>query len=427
MKARRSALFGVPALALAALAWPLPERFEPSRGPAAELEPFEGSLAEARGLARDRNVPLFVLWIFEPEPWDPKDHHDIDGLRRALFSVPALGAGLERAVVLLGCNRLHPAEEIEVAAGAGKERRKRCSSFRTTSCSAHQRCFDELYSTFNAQGALRSPFVLVETPAGEFAQRVDDGSAPKISALVEALEQVRAKAGPGLSPAEHRRVLLEASRARAAVERRALGEAWSAHQAVLSIPQSTGYAEEARAGQQALLAAFDGERASAEQAIAGGQVVEGYRQLVDLSSRAQGMPGEKELAQALKKLEQVKTTRPAIEAYKRESAAQVLLGEIEALMRTGDERKAAPKMRGLLKRYGDTAAALTARLRWPQLASGRRWRRRRAGLPSRKRHKRGNASRTLSPPTSRSRRSSSLRRVSHTAIDSPRPPRTLPV
>ncbi len=331
-----------------------------------ELESFEGSLCEARALARDRNVPLVVVWVFESEPWDPKDHHDIDGLRRALFSEEAFTQSLERAVVLLACNRLHSVEEIEIVVGQGKEQRKRCSSYRTTSCNAHQRAFDELYSSFNADGALRSPFVLVETPAGARATRVDDGSAPKTSALIEVLEKVRAQAGPGLTPVEHRQVLQQGSRARAAADRRALGEAWSAYQAVLAIPQNTRYAEEARAGQQAALAALQREFDSAEQAIAGGQVVDGYRRLVDLALRAAGTPRDKELAQAIRKLEQGKTTRAAIETYKRESAAEALLNEIEALMREGDERKATPKLRALLTRYGDTAAAATARERWPQ-------------------------------------------------------------
>src|SRR5690349_16017282 len=79
---------------------PAQQKGKPERA-LAPPPPYQGSLAEARALAADRNVPLLVVAIFEDDAWDPKVQHDQVGLTRDLLEGRDLAEVLQRAVVLL--------------------------------------------------------------------------------------------------------------------------------------------------------------------------------------------------------------------------------------------------------------------------------------------------------------------------------------
>ena len=336
----------------------------------APTTPFQGTLAEARSLAADRNVPLLCAVIYEDDAWDPQAHHDQVELREALLEDRELAAVLERAIVALGCNRIHPLETVEVGQGDQKRTVRRCPSFHTDSCSAHQRLFEDAYAAWNTDGALVSPHVVLLAPDGEISMRRSDGSSPTAKELRAAVDRAQKAAGPGLTAAEHSQVLGLCADGRTAAERKLPGSAWRAWNGVLAITQNTCFAQEARAGSDSALKTLETLRDEALAEVAQGRPVEGYRLLSDLLEAAAGTPLERDLGKLVRALEADKQHHDAIHAYKREREAEASMAEIEALLSAGDERRAGAKLRGMLRRYAGTAAATRARARWPELAGG---------------------------------------------------------
>lgn len=355
------------ALALAAGAGPgLCPQKRGARAPEVPLQPFEGRLEEARELARARNVPLVEVWVFETEPWDPKVHHDIEGLRATLTADADLARRLERAVVVLACNRVHPSEEVEEGSGDARATRVRCSAYHTTGCTPHQRLFEEIFGGHNVDGVLRSPFVRVTRPDGEENARWDDGSTPSKDALLKGFELAAAAAGAGMTSAEHLEVRQLAASAEAAALAGRAGEAWRDWNALVAINADAPLGKRGLEQRTAALAVLEQRRTAARSALAAGQGVAAWELLHALAASSRGTPLERDVARELKKLESSKEHRAEIARRKQELAAEALVNEIDALLRAGDERGAKKRLQRLFKRYGETSAAATARERWPQ-------------------------------------------------------------
>jgi hypothetical protein len=332
--------------------------------------PFQGSLAQARALATDRNVPLLVVAIFEDEAWDPKVHHDQAGLTRELLAGRDLAEVLQRAIVVLGCNRPHELETIEVVSGETRSTVRRCPAYHTDSCTVHQHLFEDVYAAWNKDGSLVSPHVVQIAPSGEVTVLRDNGSTPTATELLHDLQKAQKAAGEGLTAEEHAKVQQLAATARAAVETGKQGSAWRAWNEMQPIAHASRYAEMARQGTAAALAALETARSQAQAEIDAGRAVPAYEALEALAKDWAGTPRERELAVRLRELEMDKQHRAAIHAFKREREAEALVAEIEALLASGDKRRASAKLRGLLKAYADCPASERARQRWPELAGG---------------------------------------------------------
>src|SRR5262245_20555272 len=148
---RRGRVVGASCLATCVLAVGSPALAQ-ARKPERALTPpppFQGSLAEARALAADRNVPLLVVAVFEDEAWDPKVQHDQVDLIHDLLEGRELADVLQRAVVVLGCNRPHELETIEVVSGETRTKVRRCPTYHTDSCTVHQHLFEAVYAAWN--------------------------------------------------------------------------------------------------------------------------------------------------------------------------------------------------------------------------------------------------------------------------------------
>jgi hypothetical protein len=133
--------------------------------------PFEGRLAQARELALERNVPTLIATFFEGEDWSPQEHHDEVGLRRELFEEREWAANLERAILLLACNRVHARERVVVERDGKSLEVERCATFRSGDCASHQRLFEDVFGAWQDNGELRTPFVLVLRPDGSIEGR----------------------------------------------------------------------------------------------------------------------------------------------------------------------------------------------------------------------------------------------------------------
>jgi hypothetical protein len=331
------------------------------------VAPFQGRLAEATALAKERNVPLLTVAFFEDEAWTAKDHHDEDGLRRALLEEREWAQALERGLLVLASNRVHELETVVTEEQGQRLETKRCRFYRTPSCSVHQLLFEDVYSAYNEDGALVTPFILLQDPGGQVQQRWSDSHTPPRATLLAAFEAVRKKAGAGLNADEYRRILSATAGARSADQRGDAGAAWRAWAEVLSISQTTPHAEQARAAQPKALAALEAARAAAQSEVEAGRPVEGYKRLAALCEGAKQTPLERELAKSLRALESDKQHRAAIEAYKREVAAQALLDQAAELLGAGEERQARACVQQLLRKFADTPAAASARERYPGL------------------------------------------------------------
>lgn len=329
--------------------------------------PFEGRLAQARELALERNVPILIATFYEGEDWSPKEHHDEVGLRRELFEDKEWAAQLERAILLLACNRVHERERVVVERDGQTVEVERCASMRSGDCASHQRLFEDVFGTWQDNGELRTPFVVVLRPDGTVENRWSDGHVPKREAILGALEAVRKAVGTGLDERELILVRSLEADARAAEARGVHGAAWRAWRALLETSQTTPASARARLGSAAAEQAVAQRRDAARAALDAGDAIAAWTALHGLVEECAQLPIQRELAAELRALENAPAHKAVLRAHARELEAAALLAEIDALVRQGDERKARARAAKLLRGLGDTRAAAEARARHPDL------------------------------------------------------------
>lgn len=329
--------------------------------------PFEGRLAQARDLAVERNVPLLVAAFHEGDDWTAQEHHDEVGLRRELFEGSEWAAALERGILLLACNRVHERERAVVERDGKKIEVERCAAFRTGDCATHQRLFEDVFNTWQEDGEMRTPFLLVLRPDGKVEGRWSDGHVPKREALLGALELVRKAVGAGLDERELVTVRGLEADASAAAALGAHGTAWRAWRELLALSQTTPAAARARTGSAAAEQAVAERRRAAQATLEAGDAIAAWTALRGLVDECAQLPIQRELAAELRALENAPAHKSVLRAHARELEAAAILAEIDTLVREGEERKARARAGKLLRGFGDTRAAAEVRERHPSL------------------------------------------------------------
>jgi hypothetical protein len=333
-----------------------------SKAPKARLQTYPGTLEEAQVSAYDRNVPLVVIAILEDEA------DDVIAFREEVLSNRDLATASQLAVLLLTNNGLHPTTTIREEVDGTTVEREVCSIYRTGSCGAHQKVFDQVYNAFHVDGELILPFVSILTPERQVHDTFADGSAPNLGEVLKSYEGARRKAGEGLTLQGLAEVRAHLARGAQEIEAADWPDAWRAYAKVLEITQETRYADEARAQQKTALGGLETKRDTALARLEAGEVAAGYGALLELSLAVVGTPLEDELPKLLKKLERDKRFKEEIAVLKKEHEARLYLEEAERLFRAGEDKKAAAKVRQLHRKYAGTKAAELAKERWPDLA-----------------------------------------------------------
>lgn len=363
---RTSALRGAWAGALlCAVAVPLPaQRHKAPEGPR-ELVAFEGSLADARAAALERNLPVFLFLFLEGEAQN-------DEWQRQVFGSAELAAHSDEFLTLVGNDGQHARAPVEVGRDAsGKPvTRELCGRYHTPTCKQHQELLDAAWLEFPIGGSLRLPQLIVLGPDGKLHQRIDTGNPIPPDRILRALDGAVAKFGPGLTIAELARVRAAQDRARAAGKEAHHGSAWKAWQEVLELTSAERYAAPAREGQAAALAAMAEQTHELDRMVAEQHVLEAYKKALGYRDDWADTPTAAGLAKWIRKLEKGKATRDAIEAYRRELEASARYDEAMELFRQGKESKGERILKLLLRKYADTPTGKRVAEEYPALVSG---------------------------------------------------------
>jgi hypothetical protein len=338
-----------------------------AKAPPVAPTPFGGRLAAAQELAVERNVPILVAAFYEGEEWTPEGHHDEVGMRRELFEQREWTTALERGVLVLACNSVHPSERVKLEVDGVQVESARCSAYRTPDCSAHQRLFEDVFNLWHDDGEMVTPFVVVLRPDGQVAWRWSDPHTPKREDLQGAFEAARKAIGAGLDERELVLVRGHEADARAAAARGEDGAAWRAWNALLALSQTTPAAARAREGAAAAGGRVAQRREAARATLAAGDAIAAWTALSELTAECAELPIHKELTGELRALENDPAHKPALRAHARELEAAGILAEIDALVREGELRKARGRCAKLLRGFGDTRAAAQARERHANL------------------------------------------------------------
>lgn len=326
----------------------------------ARLEPFLGTLEDARKEAKERNVPVVVFVVLDGEPQNRE-------FSERIVPDPEVAAVCTQTVVLLSNNGEHPSKQVEEVVDGKKTTREVCSVFGVPKCDDHRRLWDPVFLAWNDKGELKCPQVIVVAPDGQLKKRVRPGEVPSVQNVTTAVDAVKTEAGPGLT-----REQLALVKARLADGARQIdsdpADAWRSFQVVLATNDKVSWAAQAREGQAKALELLGAEREAAAARIADGGVVAGYGALVMLAERCKGLPIEKDLKKQIDKVESDKATKEVIAKYKRELAAEALWTEARELESQGQDKKAETRIRTLLRKFGDTPAGERARKTWPDIA-----------------------------------------------------------
>jgi hypothetical protein len=332
-----------------------------SKAPKDRLETYAGSLTDAQTSAFDRNVPLIVIAILEDEA------DDVTAFRENVLSDKTLAKSSKLAVVLLTNNGLHPTTTIRETVDGAEVEREVCAVYKTGSCSAHQKVFDEVYNAFHVDGELILPFVSILTPDRKVHETFADGSAPSLGSVASSYNDARRKAGEGLTIQGLAEVRAHLTRGEQQIASRSWGDAWRTYARVLVVTTKTRYADKARAQQTQALGGLEAVRDGALAKLEAGEVAAGYGELVTVNATAAETPLEEELSKLIKTVERDKRFKDEIAGLKKEYEATALLEEAERLFRASDDKKATAKVRQIFRKYAGTKAATLAAERWPDL------------------------------------------------------------
>lgn len=332
---------------------------------APRLEPFLGTLAEAKAHARERNAPLIVHLVLDGE-------QDNDNYRTKVLPDTDLVAASVRAVVIVANNGTHAKKtRDEVQPDGTTAKREVCTAFDTPTCGAHQRCWDDLYRDYHDdEGGLRCPQTIVLAPDGKLAWRSEAGHVPDVGVLIEELQKAIDTAGPGVTDAQLVQVRKLADEGGALMAAQSWPAAIQTWNALLAITPKGSWATPALEGLPVAQKALAAEVERLAALLVPGTAAQGFQGLQALAKACAGLPLEKDLAARLKKAETDKSIAAEIAAWKLGVEADALLGEAQKFADAGDEKKARATARKLMaKRYAGTSAAETARKLWPEVAA----------------------------------------------------------
>ena len=328
------------------------------RPSAPTLAVFKDSLKQARAHALERNVPIVAVALIDKES-------DNVAARDELLASAEFAALSQHCVFFFSNPAQHTLAEVVETVDGTKRTVSVCSAFKTPSCKQHQQHWDELYNSFNEEGELRCPQVLVLSPDGKLADRLSPGHKPEVGAVIGAVAKLQAQLGRGLDEAELARLkdaTLRASKAEIAGK---TGSSWRAFAEVLSVSPDGARALAARQGQQRAVLALGVQRTAAEAKLTSDARLAGYLELEALAADWIGTEQGLELTRLLRKLEKEPLLRDALAKKKFADEAQALWDEAEVQTRAGQPKEAERKLRLLLRKYPGTPAFERAAKAYP--------------------------------------------------------------
>ena len=336
-----------------------------------EYQPFRGTLAEARTMARERNVPLLVCMTLEGE--DESDNYDAAILADAGFRQRATGT-----VILVSNNVPHATRKLTQVIDGEKVTREVCSRYPEGSCEDHMRTWDELYFAYAVKGELRLPETIVidvnlkpgvDSANNQVTWRFSTGGLPSVSEITGAVGILGKKLGQGLTRAEHAALAAHLARGRIMTKARSWPDAWRAWLAILAVTKDGPFAAEAAAEAPLAEAGLRAEIAALQERLQPGEINIPYGRLLELEQECADLPIAKDLNAQLRKVRRRKDIRDDIERFELEREAEKLWSEAVDFATQGEARKAERVAKKLLKKkYAGTPAYERARQRWPELA-----------------------------------------------------------
>lgn len=354
----------VPALLVPALVFAAPLAQKRAKAEP-RLEPFLGSLTDAKRAAAERNVPLLIHGVLEGEPQN-------DEYRDHVLHDAGLIALCERAVVIVANNGEHELETVKETVDERTVERKVCSAYPWFErCDQHRLCWDPIYEEFHdADGDLRCPQTIVLDPAGAIAWHRDDGNAATAGDVTAELKAAQKAAGKGLTVSELAELKNELGQGRLATKDGDPARAWRAFSAANELLASGPYGEESKAGMASALAEMQKRLAAEVARLVPGTAGAAYRALVGLAKAFVDTPLEKDAGAAVRDAEKRKDVSEEVDAAKLEMEAEELWNEAQELEKAGEAKKAERVIRRLLrKRYASTEVAKALRAKYPEWAA----------------------------------------------------------
>ncbi|MBL8859294.1 MAG: hypothetical protein JNL28_12360 [Planctomycetes bacterium] len=338
---------------------------KPPPKPVPKLKPFIGKLADARALAKDRNVPVLAHILLDAEEASDRYRTDV------LTNVALIEKSAE-CIVIIANNGVHPKKKIEEIVDGEKKQREVCSVFEMySSCGEHQATWNDLYADVqDPDGTMHCPQTALYAPDGKLTGRINTSQAPAPEEVIAEIVAIQAVAGPGLTDQELETVRKALEAGAKHVAAKAWPDAWKSYAAVLAITKKSPYALEAQKHQPQALAGMKAEFTRISALLVPGTAVKAYQELTAFARDTAGTPLEAEVTARLKKADKDKAIQPEITAWKLSVEADEILRQARDLFEQKQDKKGEWQVRKLFsKKYAGTPAAESARKLWPEIAA----------------------------------------------------------
>jgi hypothetical protein len=326
------------------------------------LEPFVGTLQEAKKASQEQNVPLIVHVILEGEPQN-------DDYRNQILPYADLIVASEKAIVLVANNGEHSQKKVIEEIEGRRVSTMVCSVYpEFANCAQHRQSWDSIYLAYHDKaGEMQCPQTMLLNPDGSQSWRHNDGNPPQVKAVLKKLQAAQKAAGPGLTRpelADIKRLVKEAARS---TDGKLWAQAWRDWNGVLAITKVGTFADQARAAQPKLVEKMRAEISELAKGLVPGEAVKTYAALDALLVECATTPVEAELRKALKRAEKDKLIADEIRAWKLEREATGLLREAEDCFAAENKKCARKALRKLFgKKYSQTEAAARGREAFPE-------------------------------------------------------------
>ena len=240
-----------------------------------------------------------------------------------------------------------------------------CLAYRTETCEVHRRNWDAVYQQLIAdddtEGRWDLPQAMILLPDFELLTRIYSANPPSTSAMIQALKSARIKAGPGISRERWSAVRRLVELGRNMDSAKLWGASWNAWSQVRAITTHEASAREALVGSQTALKELRLVlRQTVERLIPSetGEAGRAWRKLVALAGEVGDSPLGGDLRRSIKQAERDPLVKAEVSRTKLEMEGEVLLDEIHALLRAGEERKGQRLLKKLLgKKFRGTRVA----------------------------------------------------------------------
>lgn len=329
----------------------------------AKLQPFIGSLEEAKKASLEQNVPLLIHIILEGEPQNDDYREDIVP-NQELINLS------QKAVVIVTNNGDHGRRKITEKVDGERKSRNVCSVYPWfDECAHHREAWPDVYAEYHEEnGEMLCPQTILLLPDGKLSWRCNIANPPPVSQVIGELKRAQKKAGPGMSRDELSRVKTLKVNAVRATDGKLWGDAWRAWHGLLELIEVGLFADEAKAALPKLEKEMQKELDAVLAKLVPGQAAAAYAELEALAKECAGSPVEGEVRKAMKRAEKDKAIKEEIAAWKLENEAEKLWTEADELLKKGKKREAEKVLKKLLrKKYAGTKVAERVREKFPDL------------------------------------------------------------